>query len=519
VSKPRSTFIHLNVKTDCSFAESILLPDEIADLAARHGMSAVALTDTRHLLSVPNFYRCMNKGGIRSIIGCEVFVAPGSRFDKPSDPPMPDFRLILLAASTPGFKNLMRLVSAGYIEGLHRGCPRINREMLKEYRQGLIALESFDGGEVAWRLEQGDPPGARCTALGHSELFNGPERSGDNYFLEVQDHGLPGEKERVKALAEIARQLCIPLVASNKCRFAERKDAEMYAMYRAAQIPFNPEYASNTPFVDSPEFYFKSPAEMAEIFKEMPEAISNTGRIAGRCVLNLDEISNAGLSLQPLFPVPEGQTPDTALAHTTRTALEKLIAEKPGQFSQDEVSLAYGARLEKELEAIRKAGIANLFLIFADICQFARSAGYGTRPCFGSTNSSLVNHLLGITEIDPVEHNLVFEIYFNFPTHAPSWIAYLQFSKNGHSAVIDMIRKKYGTEMRLVSQVAFKEMPSFTLAEKFGNPLQIEPALVDIVVAELKKIVHPPTAWRVEDMLEVIASSTRKSADTPSVRK
>jgi DNA polymerase III subunit alpha len=389
------SFAHLHVHTEFSMLDGAARVDELLGEAARMGMPAMAMTDHGFLFGAVDFYQAAKRHGVKPILGIEAYLAPGSRFDKQRrDLGEPYTHLTLLAGSDTGYANLLRLVSQASIEGFFYK-PRMDRELLARYHEGIIATSGCLGGETCQHLLKGDPGKATATLAEFRDIF-GP----DHYFVELMDHGLPQDKQVNPGLIAAARDLGLPLLATNDLHYTHKADAVPHDVLLCIQTGASLADAKRLKF-ETEEFYLKSPAEMRALFADHPDACDNTLLIAERCEVGL----NFGGSHLPRFAVPEGHTLESWLREETfRGAAERYPDPLPAEVRQ---------RLDYELSVISDLGFPGYFLIVADLCRYAREQGIRVGPGRGSAAGSCVSYCLRITDLDPLAYGLMFERFLN----------------------------------------------------------------------------------------------------------
>ncbi|TFG36441.1 MAG: DNA polymerase III subunit alpha, partial [Nitrospirales bacterium] len=423
-----SDFVPLHLHTEYSLLDGAIRIKELVEQASAFRMPAVAITDHGNLFGAVEFYRLMTKAGIKPIIGCEVYVAPGSRLEKKQSPDGEgaSFHLILLARDNNGYRNLITLVTKAYTEGFYYR-PRIDMDLLEQYSGGLIALTSCLKGEIPHYLQRGMMERARDKALEYKHLL-GP----DNFYIELQENGLPEQVALNKQLVELARDLHIGIVATNDCHYMRREDAKAHDILVCIQTGKSVNDKNRLHFT-SDGLYFKSPEEMKTAFRDLPEAILNTRAIAERCNVEF----TLGVNLLPKYDLENGKTPDVMLGALAYEGLAKRLgAEAPG---------TYGERLKREIGIIKEMDYASYFLIVWDFISYAKSKGIPVGPGRGSAAGSLVSYCLGITDIDPVKYNLLFERFLN-PERISMPDIDVDFCKDRRAEVIAYVAEKYGTD-------------------------------------------------------------------------
>jgi DNA polymerase-3 subunit alpha len=453
-------FVHLHNHTEYSLLDGACQIDALVEAAKRFRMPALAITDHGNMFGAVEFFRKASAGGIKPIIGCEVYVAPGARTERTRPPGMSDVahHLILLAKDIEGYRNLMELASIGYLEGFYYH-PRVDLESLQRYRGGLIALTACLKGAVAGCIVRGDEAGAAATAGALSEIFDG----GDLY-LEIQDHGLDGERVALRGLIDLSRRTGLPLVASNDCHYLRREDAEAHDVLLCIQTG-KTVFDEDRMRFGSDQMYFKSAEEMARLFKEVPEACENTLEVASKCNVSLE----FGKIHLPHFPIPEGYAgADDYLGDLATRGL----AARYGLPESEET-----ARLREELDVIRKMGYSGYFLIVKDFIDKAREMGIPVGPGRGSAAGSLVAYCLGITDVDPMKFGLLFERFLN-PERVSMPDMDIDFCFERRGEIIDYVISKYGAES--VSQIiTFGRMAARAVVRDVGRALNLPYAEVD----------------------------------------
>ena len=433
-------FVHLHLHSHFSLLDSAIKLDELMRQVSESGMPAVALTDHGNLFGAYDFYSAARKAGIRPVLGCEAYVAPGSRTERSGSPygqRKPYHHLVLLAENQHGWNNLMQLVTSAYLEGFYHR-PRIDKELLAEHADGLIALSACLSGEVATKVLSGDEKGACRVAEEYREIL-GP----DDFFLEVQDHGIPDQAVARQGVERISEATGIPVVATNDCHFHRREDVEAHrVLIGIGQNKTLAEMAKDYAYND--EFYVKSPTEMGRLFGQRPEILARTAEIAERCHVTFPE----GEFYLPRYPVPDGKLPEDYLEELARSGLDRRLAD--GR-SRRHPEAHYRTRLGSELAIIHSMGFEGYFLVVWDFIRHARENGIPVGPGRGSAAGSLVAYALRITDIDPLEYALLFERFLN-PERVSMPDIDIDFCQRRRDQVIDHVRAVYGDEN--VSQIA-----------------------------------------------------------------
>jgi DNA polymerase-3 subunit alpha len=477
---PHSDYVPLHLHTEYSLLDGAVRIKELVEQAVAFRMPAVAITDHGNLFGVVEFYRYAIKAGLKPIIGCEAYVAPGSRFERKNttDVEEASFHLILLAKNNKGYRNLISLVTRAYTEGFYYK-PRIDMDLLEQYSGGLIGLTSCLKGEVPYYLQRGIVDKAREKALQYKHIL-GPE----NFYIEVQANGLPEQEGLNRMLVELARDLHIGIVATNDCHYMKREDARAHDILLCIQTGRIVKDKNRLCF-NSDGFYFKSPEEMKDAFKDIPEAILNTRAIAERCNVEF----KLGENLLPIYEIEDGQTPDALL--------EKLAVE--GMFYKlgPEPKSIYRERLREELDIIKKMGYSSYFLIVWDFISYAKNKGIPVGPGRGSAAGSLVSYCLGITDINPVRYNLLFERFLN-PERISMPDIDVDFCKDKRSEIIGYVTEKYGKD-HVAQIITFGTMAAKAAIRDVGRALDLPYNEVD----RIAKLIPDTLNITIEDALKV----------------
>jgi DNA polymerase-3 subunit alpha len=455
-------FVHLHNHTQYSLLDGSSRVEDICDRAAEWGMPAVAATDHGNLFCAVKFYKAARRAGIKPIIGAEVYVAPGSRTERRIHPDIQEssFHLTLLCRDDTGYYNLVRLVSRAFLEGFYYR-PRIDKELLGQYSEGLIGMSGCLKGEVNWWLARGDTEAAMRVASGYQELL-GP----DNFYLEVMRAGFEEQERIIPGIVEVSQNLEIPMVATNDCHYLRAEDARAHDVLVCIQT--GKRLDDNRRLrMSSGELYFRSPEEMARKFHDMPEAVSRTVAVAERCNLSLD--FDDIRFLLPKFDTPPGFADAFSyLRHETELGLRERFREP---------SAGISSRMDQELDIIREMGFPGYFLVVKDIVDFARRSGIPVGPGRGSAAGSLVLYALGITDIDPLRHNLLFERFLNTERVSLPDID-IDFSDTRRQEVVDYIRKRYGDDS-VAQIITFGTMQARAVVRDVGRVLDVPIPEVD----------------------------------------
>lgn len=450
-------FVHLHNHTEYSLLDGAGRIEDLVRRAKELGMPAVAITDHGTMYGTIDFYKQAKKQGIKPIIGCEVYVAPRSRFDKAAVEGESYYHLVLLAASEQGYRNLIELVSRGYSEGFYYK-PRIDREILRSYSEGLIGLSACIAGEIPAAILRGDLAGAETLAYEYKEIFGQ-----DNFYIELQDHGMPEEKQANKHLVQLAEKVGLGLVATNDAHYIDKKDAECHDVLLCIQTGKTVDEPGRMRF-PSDDFYIKSPAEMAELFGEYPEALANTVRIAERCDVNFD----FNKLYLPDFPTPDGIGDDEYLRNLCLDALPKRYPDATPEVEE---------RLNYELDVIKKMGYSSYFLIVWDFVNYSRRQSIPVGPGRGSAAGSIVAYLLGITNIDPIKYGLLFERFLN-PERVSMPDIDIDFCYEQRSKIIEYVVSRYGSD-RVAQIITFGTMAARAAIRDVGRALNLPYGDVD----------------------------------------
>src|SRR5438034_1926933 len=389
---PKS-FVHLHNHTEYSLLDGASRIPAMVARAAELGMPAIALTDHGVMYGAIHFYKACKEAGIKPIVGCEVYVAPRSRLLREGRVDRDPSHLTLLAADHEGYVNLMRLCTVGQMEGMYYR-PRIDKEILAERSKGLIALSGCLQGEVAGRISDNDLDGAREAITTYRDIFGK-----DRFLLEVQKHGIDKQEQVNQALVGLGKEFGLRLCATNDLHYVHRHDSEAHDVLLCLQTGARFNDPNRWRF-STQENYLKTPAEMIEAFADMPEALASTLEVVDQCDLKL----SLGATLLPPFDVPDGMKPDQYLRQLVLNGLDWRFG-KPAPAAKE--------RAEQELSVISQTGYASYFLIVWDFYNFARQNGIVVGPGRGSAAGSLVSYCLGITNLDPLQHGLIFERFLN----------------------------------------------------------------------------------------------------------
>ncbi len=460
-----SQFVHLHLHTQYSLLDGANQIDPLMKQVQAFGQPAVAMTDHGNMFGAVEFYRKAKDYGLKPIIGCEAYMAPGSRLAKDSGLAHNDYyHLILLARNLKGYQNLIKLVSKAYLEGFYYK-PRMDKEILQQHSEGLIALSGCLSGEVAYLIGQHDLDGATRVAGEYREIFGK-----EHYYLELQANGLEHQKIANKGLLAIHKKLEIPLAGTNDCHYLKKEDSRPHDMMLCLQTGKTVNDPNRMKF-DTDQLYVKSTQEVVEEFKELPAAVSNTVRIAEQVDLQL----TLNKTFLPQYKVPDGFTREQYLEHLANEGMVARLKERPSSIQ----ALHYFMRLQEELAIICSMGFAGYFLIVWDIIAFARSRGIPVGPGRGSAAGSLVAYALRITDLDPLVYSLLFERFLN-PERVSLPDIDMDFCMDRRGEVINYVVEKYGSD-HVAQIITFGTLGAKAAIRDVGRVLEIPYAEVDKV--------------------------------------
>lgn len=472
-------FVHLHVHTEFSLLDGSSKIKEITKRAAELGMNSLAITDHGVMYGVIDFYRAAKDAGIKPIIGCEVYVAPGSRFDK--EPGAGEDRyhhLVLLAENQKGYENLVKIVSKGFVEGFYYK-PRVDYEVLKEYHEGIIALSACLAGEVQRYLARGMYEEGKKAALKHEEIFGK-----GNYFLELQDHGIPEQKNVNQQLLRMSQELGIELVCTNDVHYTFAEDMEAHDILLCIQTGKKVSDEDRMRY-EGGQYFLKSPEQMAELFKYAPQALENTQKIADRCNVEFE----FGVTKLPKYEVPEGYDSWSYLRHLCFDGLAKRYpVVAGGENNTSLTSEELKERLEYELNTIQSMGYVDYFLIVWDFINYAKSNDIMVGPGRGSAAGSIVSYCLGITDIDPIKYNLLFERFLN-PERVSMPDIDVDFCVERRQEVIDYVAQKYGKD-HVAQIVTFGTLAARGVIRDVGRVLDMPYAMTDNIAKMVPQTLH-----------------------------
>ncbi len=502
-----SGFVHLHLHTQYSLLDGAIRPSALVERAREFKMPAVAVTDHGNIFGAVEFYEMAMKAGIKPIIGAETYIAPTSMSDKTppsrSGAPTKAFHLILLVKNAIGYKNLCKILTKGYTEGFYYK-PRIDKAFLREHNEGLIALGACIQGETAFYALRDQMDKALTAAAEYKEIFDNRR-----YFLEIQPTGI---KEQVKvnaALIEIGKKLDIPVVATNDCHYLKKEDAKIHDILLCIQTgtTVNAEKRMRFP---ADEYYMKSPEEMIAAFKDTPEAITNTIEIAERCNFEME----LGKSYLPDFPLPPGQSLDEVIVEQARAGLEQRLSAMTAKgIDVEPLRLKYLERLNRELDVIKGMGFPGYFLVVSDFINYAKSQNIPVGPGRGSAAGSLVAFSLGITAIDPIEYNLLFERFLN-PDRISLPDIDIDFCFEKRDEIIKYVTEKYGAE-HVTQIITFGQMKARAVIRDVGRVLDIPYGEVDKIAKLIPKEINVTIekALKMEPKLAELVDKDKRVAE------
>lgn len=483
------SFTHLHVHTEYSLLDGSSKIKEITKRAAELGMDSLAITDHGVMYGVIDFYKAAKEAGIKPVLGCEVYVAPGSRFDKEAGTGEDKYNhLVLLAENNTGYQNLMKIVSRGFTEGFYYK-PRVDKELLREFHEGIIATSACLAGEVQRYLARGMYEEAKRVALSYQDIFGK-----DNFFLELQDHGIAEQHYVNPQLLRMSEETGIELICTNDVHYTYADDADAHDILLCIQTGKKVTDENRMRYTGG-QYYLKSPEEMAELFKYAPQALANTEKIAKRCNVEIE----FGVTKLPRFAVPEGFTSWTYLNYLCYEGLKKRYPDQAADISVDEFVRLAGdesvedrkdvvikiaedtnnifQRLAYELSVIYSMGYVDYFLIVWDYINFAKRHDIPVGPGRGSAAGSIVSYCLEITDLDPIKYSLIFERFLN-PERVSMPDIDVDFCYERRQEVIDYVVEKYGKDC--VSQiVTFGTMAARAVIKDVGRVLDLPYAMVD----------------------------------------
>ncbi len=494
MTKPHSDFVHLHVHTQFSLLDGACRLGELLDLTAKHQMSACAITDHGNMFGVIDFYEKALARGIKPIIGCEIYVAPESRFDKTSHGIRgASYHLVLLAKNLTGYKNLMEIVSLGYLEGFYYK-PRVDKEVLSRCGKGLIATSACLKGETASFILSDQPEKAEKTAMEYAEIFGK-----DNFYLEIQDNGMSQQTKVNSGIVSLARKTGLQMVATNDVHYLEAADAKAHDALLCIQTQTTLDDTKRMKF-QTDQLYFKSPEEMKKAFSEVPEAVTNTVKIAEKCQVDLDFNT---LHL-PHFKAPENEDNTIFFDRLVSGGIKSRYKTVTNEIKE---------RVAHELEIIEKSGYVSYFLIVWDFIRYAKTKGIPVGPGRGSAAGSIVSYALGITDIDPLKYGLIFERFLN-PARVTMPDIDIDFCFERRGEVIDYVVEKYSKE-NVAQIITFGTMLAKGVLRDVGRVMGIPYAEVD----RMAKLIPNDPGITLERTLEIEPEFEVRYREDPVLRQ
>lgn len=503
-----SDFVHLHVHTEYSLLDGAIRIDSLLERAASFHMNSVAITDHGTMYGVIEFYDKAYKAGIKPIIGCELYISPTSRFDKDPRYKTGLFHLTVLAKNARGYKNLCKLVTAGHLEGFYYK-PRVDKDILEECSEGLIALSGCLHGEIPRLIQAGRLEKAAQVARAYQKMF------GDgNFYLEVQNNGIAAQEIVNKALLKMSGELSIPLVATNDCHYLDRADVRAHDILLCIQTGTTVQEKKRLKF-RTDQLYFKSPEEMKSYFRQYPGAIENSCEISNRCNVEIDfntyhfpkfEIPSVKGDNDAIERDGSSLNADEYLQQRARDGLEERLQQirsKRSDLAAEDIQ-SYKNRLSQELAVIRKMGFSAYFLVVADFVRFAREQNIPVGPGRGSAAGSLVAYALKITDLDPIAYGLIFERFLN-PARKSMPDIDIDFCIEGRDTVFKYIVEKYGGPNHVAQILTFGKMQARAVIRDVGRALDIPLREVDTIAKMIPVNVSLESALSKEPKLKSVA--------------
>ncbi len=462
------SFVHLHLHTEYSLLDGACRIDRLMDRVKELGQTAVAITDHGVMYGCIDFYKAAKEAGIKPIIGCEVYVARRGMADRVHGIDNDPYHLVLLCKDNGGYQNLCKLVSEAFLHGFY-GKPRVDLELLEKYHEGLIALSACLGGAIPQRLLEEDYPAAKAYALKLAEIFGQ-----DNFYLELQDHGIEAQRPVNQGLMRLARETDLPLVVTNDAHYLRKEDAKMQDVLLCIQTGKTVDEENRMRF-ETEEFYLKSEEELRELFPSCDGAFENTAKIADRC--NVEFVFNQ--YHLPSFPVPEGYTNEEYFRRLCMDGFRERYQDPPESYLE---------RLEYEIGVISRMGYVNYYLIVWDFIRYAKEQGIPVGPGRGSGAASIVAYCMHITEVDPMQYSLIFERFLN-PERVSMPDFDTDFCQERRGEVIDYVMRKYGADH--VAQIAnFGTMAARGAIRDVGRALNFTYAETDVVAKLVPNTLH-----------------------------
>ncbi|MBC3515727.1 DNA polymerase III subunit alpha [Neobittarella massiliensis] len=486
-------FVHLHLHTEYSLLDGACRINRLMDRVLALGQDTVAITDHGVMYGAIEFYKAAKQKGVKPIIGCECYVAPRSRQDKTGGRDSQNYHLVLLCENYTGYQNLIYMVSQAYIDGFYKK-PRIDHELLREHSEGLICMSACISGEVPSYFLQGDADKAYETAKFYKELFGK-----DHYYIELQNHGIQQQMEVNPQLIKLARDLDLPLVCTNDCHYLEQEDSKMQHVLTCIQLGKTVDDESGLEF-STQEFYVKSQQEMENLFGYLPEAIANTRKIADMCEIEFE----FGVTKLPEFHSPTGDNQQYFLDKCYQGLTEKYGEDCPPEIRQ---------RLDYELQVITQMGYVDYFLIVHDFIDYARRHDIPVGPGRGSGAGSLAAYCIGITGIDPIQYNLIFERFLN-PERVSMPDFDIDFCYEKRQQVIDYVISKYG-EDHVAQIITFGTMAARAAVRDVGRAMGLPYATCD----QIAKLVPMQLKITIDEALQLSSDLKQMYDENPTAKE
>jgi DNA polymerase III subunit alpha len=492
---PRDSFVHLHLHTEYSLLDGAIRMKELMKKAAEFKMPAVAITDHGNLFGAIEFYQEATRAGVKPIIGCEAYIAPGSHKDRPASRRDAAYHFTLLTENETGYRNLVKLVTAAHLDGFHYA-PRIDKELLAAHSAGLIGMSGCLASEINSAIQANNLDKAKQSAAEYRDILGAK-----NFFIELHDHGIEEQHKCNRVLPQIARDLGVGLVAANDVHFLRRSDHQAHDVMLCIGTGKMVQDENRMRYV--PELYFKSPAEMREVFRDFPEAITNTLEIGERCHVDLE----FGRSKYPEYPVPAGKTRESYLRELCYQGLQGRYGERAAS-DADLIK-----RLDYELGVLERTGFVSYLLIVWDFIHFAKEKGIPVGPGRGSAAGSMVAYVLGITDIDPLPYGLIFERFLNPERVSPPDID-VDFCEARRGEVLEYVRQKYG-ERRVAQIITFGKLKAKSVVRDVGRVMGLSYLAAD----RIAKMIPNELNITLDSAVEKNPELKRAVATEPSTRQ
>ena len=492
---PRDSFVHLHLHTEYSLLDGAIRMKELMKKAAEFKMPAVAITDHGNLFGAIEFYQEATRAGVKPIIGCEAYIAPGSHKDRPASRRDAAYHFTLLAENETGYRNLVKLLTTAHLDGFHYA-PRIDKELLAAHSAGLIGLSGCLASEINSAIQANNLEKGKQSAAEYRDILGAK-----NFFIELHDHGIEEQHKCNRVLPQIARDLGVGLVAANDVHFLRRIDHQAHDVMLCIGTGKMVQDENRMRYV--PELYFKSPAEMREVFRDFPEAITNTLEIGERCHLDLE----FGRSKYPEYPAPAGKTREGYLRELCHQGLQGRYGERAASDAE------LIKRLDYELGVLERTGFVSYLLIVWDFIHFAKEKGIPVGPGRGSAAGSMVAYVLGITDIDPLPYGLIFERFLNPDRVSPPDID-VDFCEARRGEVLEYVRQKYG-ERRVAQIITFGKLKAKSVVRDVGRVMGLSYLAAD----RIAKMIPNELNITLDSAVEKNPELKRAVATEPSTRQ